>query len=187
MINEISNLGYKLHEKRRSWISFLVLDSISVLLLFLLELKVIIFDNTFLNAFFNAILICFLFIAISIPILWRFFYDGLRVKLKNKYQVYINPYYRIRKNKVKDYQLISIYLTSNRIALRLNKNKKKLYMKIAKTRWLLRKKKSLIFKYNLSPFLKFNEFSTPLNFQKQFLNIILALQEWDEKTKRLVN
>lgn len=179
--NEINNLGFKIQEKNRSWISFLILNIISVLLIFLIELRVIFFKNPLLNTLFKGVLLCYLCIGIFVPIVWRLFYDGLRVKLKDNYQIYINPYYKIRKSKVKDYQLIGIYLTSNRIAFRCNKNKKTLYTQIARTRWLPRKRKSLISKYDLSPSLKFNEFSTPLNFQKQFLNIVLAIQDWDIK------
>jgi len=181
IISEIDNIGFKAQEKRNSWISFLILNSIAVLLLFLMELKIIYFHNLFLNTLFRGILIIYLVISIIIPIIWRFSYDGLIVPLKGNYQVYLNPYYSIRKSKIKDYQLIGIYLTSNRIAFKFDKYKKRVYAKIAGTRWLPRKRKSIISKFGLSPFLRFNEFSTPLNFQKQFLNIVLALQEWDIK------
>jgi len=184
--NEIDYLGYTLNEKRRSWILFLILNSISVLLIFLIELKVIYFNNTFLDLFFYSTLIFYLFISISIPILWRFYYDGLTVKLKRNYQVYLNPYYKVRKSKVKDYQLIRIFLTSNRIAFRFNKNKKTLFGKIARIRWLQVTRKPVISKYSLNPYLKFREFSTPSNFQKQFLNIVLALQEWEYQCKKKI-
>ncbi len=179
--SEIDNIGFKTQEKRKSWISFLLLNSIAVLLLFLMELKVIYFHNLFFNTLFRGILIIYLVISFIIPIIWRFSYDGLTVPIKGNYQVFLYPYYSIRKSKVKDYQLIGIYLTSNRIAFKFDKNKKSIYAKIAGARWLPRKRKSIISKYGLSPFLRFNEFSTPLNFQKQFLNIVLALQEWDTK------
>ncbi|MFX0106443.1 MAG: hypothetical protein ACFE75_13285, partial [Candidatus Hodarchaeota archaeon] len=98
--------------------------------------------------------------------------------------VLINPYYKLRKRKVKDYQLICIYLASNIIGFKFSKHRKILYTKIAMKRWLPRKSKSIISKYSLSFFLRFNEFSTPSNFQKQFLNLVLALQEWDEEYKK---
>jgi hypothetical protein len=184
MDREINNLGFKIQEKRRSWILFLILNSIAILLLLLMELKVIYFNNNFLNTFFRGILIIYLFVSIILPIVWRFSYDGLTVKLKRNYQVLINPYYRIRKRKVKDFQLINIFMSSNKIAFKFNKYKSALFTNIARTRWLPRKRKSIISKYGLSPFLRFNEFATPSNFQKQFLNIVLALQEWDMQIKK---
>ena len=141
-----------------------------------MELRINNVYNLLLNASYKAMLIGFLSLALSVPILWHLFFDRLRVKLKNNYQIYISPYYKVRNIKSKDYQLIYIYLTSNRVAYKFNKTKKELYNKIAENRWLPRKKKS---KFGFTPFLRFNEFSTPSNIQKPFLNIALALQEWD--------
>lgn len=182
--NEINNLGYKVHEKSKSWLLFLILNLVSVLLLFLIELRVINFYDLSIYTFFKDVLIFFLFLTIFIPVLWLLFYGGLRVKLKYNYQIYINPYYRIRKGRSEDYQLIYIYFTSNRIAYRFKKTNKELYNKIAEIRWLPRTRKSLFSKHGISLFLRFNEFSTPSNIQKPFLNIALALQEWDNQYKK---
>ncbi|MFX1594192.1 MAG: hypothetical protein ACFFCL_15990 [Promethearchaeota archaeon] len=184
IMNEINNIGFKIQERRNSWIYFLILNTLSILLLFIIELKIISFNIPALSALFRGFIIVYVVTAFIIPIMWRFFYDGLVIKLKGNYKVFINPYYRIRKSRNKDSQLIGIYLTSNKIAFKFNKQKALLYTSIAKTRWLPRKTNSIISKYGLSPFLRFNEFSTPSNFQKQFLNITLALQEWDNEYKK---
>lgn len=181
IINDINILGFKFQEKRQSWILFLILNSISGLLLFLIELDIISVNNPIITMLFKWVLIAFLCISILVPIFWRIFYDGLKIKLKDKYHVSINPYYKIGKKDAKDSKLIGIFLTSNKIFNKFNKNKKKLYIQITSARWLPRKRKTIVSKYGLSPFLRFYEFSTPLNFQKQFLNIVLALQEWDTK------
>ncbi|MFX1310840.1 MAG: hypothetical protein ACFE8C_14170 [Promethearchaeota archaeon] len=184
IINEINNIGFKIQEKRNSWIYFLILNGLSVLLLFLIELKVISFNNPVLYTLFRVLFIIYLAIAFVIPIMWRFYYDGLIVKLKGNYKVFIQPYYKIRNIKAEEHQLIGIYLSSNNIAIKFNNIKKKLYGRIAEDRWLPRKRKSILSKCRFTLFLKFHEFSTPSNFQKQFLNIVLALQDWDVQSKK---
>jgi hypothetical protein len=179
--NEVNALGFSIQEKRRSWILFLILNSISILLLFLIELNIIFINHPVFNALFKVILLVYLFISFLIPIFWRFSYDGLIIRLKEKYYISINPYYRIRKIKAEDSQLIGIFLFSNKIANKFDKYKKSLYNQISESRWLPRKRKSITSKYGLNFFLRFYEFSTPVNFQKQFLNIVIALREWDEK------
>ncbi|GAG79128.1 unnamed protein product, partial [marine sediment metagenome] len=49
-----------------------------------------------------------------------------------------------------------------------------IYSKISEDRWLIRSEPSAI-----SPYLYFEEYSVPFNFQKQFLNIVLALNDWE--------
>lgn len=181
--NEIYNLGFKLQEKKKSRILFFIMNSLSVLILILVELKIIHFNNSIIHTLFKSLFIIYLVMTSIIPILWRFYYDGLIVKLKANYQIFITPYFKLRKKNVEDQQLIGLYLTSNNIAVRFNNKNRTLYKRIVEDRWLPRKRRFTfsIFKANL--FLKFYEFSTPLNFQKQFLNIILALQDWDMNVK----
>lgn len=186
LTNEINNIGFKIQEKKNSWILFLTLNSLSLIFLVLIELKIIKFDNPILYTFLRSTIIFYLIIAISIPIIWRISYDGLIIKLKGNYKISINLYFKARKIKAGAQQLIGIYLTSNRIANKLNNDSNKLYKRIAEDRWLPRKRKSIISKYGLSPFLRFHEFSTPSNFQKQFLNIVIALQEWDMQAKKIM-
>ncbi|NVM34257.1 MAG: hypothetical protein HWN81_01595 [Candidatus Lokiarchaeota archaeon] len=183
--NEINNIGFKIQEKRKSWIIFLILNSISVLSIFLLEFKVISFNNFIFNTLFKGFLIIYLSISLILPVIWRISYDRFTVKLKKNYQINIVPNYRIRKSKTQNYQLLGIYFTSNRIAFKFNKNKKRLYNEITESRWLPKKKKLLISKYGGYFFLRFNEFSTPSNIQKQFLNIVLALKEWEELCNKI--
>ncbi|MFX1378677.1 MAG: hypothetical protein ACFFA4_06250 [Promethearchaeota archaeon] len=179
--NDINDLGFIIQEKRKSWIIFLILNSISIVSLFLVEFDILSFNPPPINTLFTGILAFYLFLSIIIPIIWRFYYDGLIIPLKSKYHISINPSYKIGKIKNKDSQLIGIFLTSNRIANKFSKRKKTIYTNIIEDRWLPRKRKSIISKYSLTPFLRFYEFSTPLNFQRQFLNISLALKEWDNK------
>ncbi|MFX0024552.1 MAG: hypothetical protein ACFE9S_19715 [Candidatus Hermodarchaeota archaeon] len=181
IINEINSLGFDIQEKRKSWVIFLILNSISMILLFLTELNFIVFTNPNFYSLFQGILIVWLSISIFVPIFWRFFYDGLIIDLKGKYRVSINAYYKLKKIKEYDSQLIGIFLSSSKIGFKLNKKSKTIYSHIAEIRWLPRKRNSIISKYGLSPFLRFYEFSTPINFQKQFLNIVLALQDYVQK------
>ncbi|MFX0005081.1 MAG: hypothetical protein ACFE9C_07925 [Candidatus Hodarchaeota archaeon] len=181
--NDVNALGFNIKRTRKSWILFLLLNSISVISLFLIELDIIYFNIPILNELFKGLFIFYLFICLLIPVLWRFSYDGLNITLKDKYSVSINPYYKIRKIKDQDSQLIGIFMTSNKITNKFEKNKKRLYTQIAESRWLPRKKKSIVSKYGLSPFLRFHEFSTPINFVNQLLNIVLALQDWDMQSK----
>jgi len=183
LTNEINNIGFKIQEKRNSWILFLSLISPSLILLILIELKIIHFYSPILNMFVKSIVIFYLIVSISIPVIWRVLYDGLIIKLKGKYKIFVHIYFKVRKIKPGDQQLIGIYLTSNKLANKFSFNKKRIYTRIVEERWLPRRRKTIVSKHGLSPFLRFHEFSTPSNLQKQFLNIVIALQEWDIQAK----
>lgn len=106
-----------------------------------------------------------------------FFNDKFVVKLKPNLFVLFNFHYHLRKKRGYDPNLVGIYLTSNRLCSKFNRDGKFAHTKISEVRWLPRKGKANI---DINPFLHFREFSAPINFQKQFLNIALALNEWNE-------
>ena len=116
------------------------------------------------------------------PVIWSIFFDKFMVKVKGKYTIFFNLRYNIRKVKIQEINQLVIFMKSNRIAYKMNKAKRELFVRISENRWLPRIKKSRLFIFRIRPFLHFHEYSTPINFQKQFLNIVLALKEWDLKT-----
>jgi hypothetical protein len=176
---EINSLGLKIHKKRKSILIFLLLSCFSIPLLLLLDLNIIQLNNLLAKILFRLFMYIFLFLCISVPVLWSFLYDGLTVKLKGNYEIFIYPNHKFRRIKRKESKLVEIYMISNKIALNLKNSKRELYSKIAGARWLPRIKKFKIFKFRLNLYLRFSEFSTPINLQKKLLNLILALQEWD--------
>jgi hypothetical protein len=91
--------------------------------------------------------------------------------------------YKIQKRKLDESKMIKIYMISNKVAFNFSKSKRDLYSRINGERWLPRRSRFMIFGHNISIFLRFRAFSTPINFQKQLSNLILALQEWNTQTK----
>ncbi|MCK4285081.1 MAG: hypothetical protein KAX18_02710 [Candidatus Lokiarchaeota archaeon] len=176
---ELDNLGFKIQKRKSSYKIFLILNCISFLILMLVVFEIIVLENSILGKAFTIIILIYLGLSLTIPIIWSFIFDHYIINLNEDYYILIHPNYKIRRNKEKETLLFCIYFTSNRIAFKSNKTKKKKYSLISENRWLLRKRKFAFFTYHLNPYLHFHEFATPLNFQKQFLNIVLALQEWD--------
>ena len=112
--------------------------------------------------------------SIALPIIWIFRNDKFVIKVKENVFVLCDLYYSLSKKEDYDPNLVGIILTSNRLCSKFDKSGKYIYSKISETRWLKKNDNSAI-----SPYLHFQEFSVPYNFQKQFLNITLALNEWE--------
>ncbi len=153
---------------------FVILNAMSISLLFYLESNLIRFDNSPWSNVFKHFLLIYLLTSLIIPIVWVFRNDKFVIKLKNNVFVQCDLYYNIKKNKNYDSNLIGIILTSNRLCSKFDRSGKFIYSKISEGRWLVRNESSAI-----SPYLHFEEYSVPFNFQKQFLNIVLALNEWE--------
>ncbi|MFX1487649.1 MAG: hypothetical protein ACFFBI_00755 [Promethearchaeota archaeon] len=184
--NELKNLGFETQKESSSYKIFLILNFGGLIILLLIVFDISNFKSIFIRDLFMVFIAVYLTISLIIPIIWRFFFDRYIVKLKKHYYILLHPNYKIRKIKKKDNLPLGIYITSNRIAFKLNKDNKNLYNKISENRWLPRKRKSPLLTYYLNPCLHFHEFSTPINFQKQFLNVVLALQEWDSQLKNAI-
>jgi len=157
---ESKNLGFDFKKEFNSGQIFLLLNSISISILIYIDLGWIKFEDTLGSGFF-----IFTFSAL--------FYDKFIIQLKDDFYILFNFHFKIGKPKKDGSNLVGIRLTSNRLSPKNDKCGRIVHSKIAKRRWLSRRK---ISKFN--PYLHFYEFSTPLNFQKQFLNIVLALTEW---------
>jgi len=153
---------------------FVILNAMSISLLFYLESNLIRFDNSPWSNVFKNFLLFYLLISLTLPIVWVFRNDKFVIKVKNNVFIQCDLHYNSKKNKNYDTNLIGIILTSNRLCSKFDRSGKFIYSKISEGRWLVRNASSAI-----SPYLHFEEYSVPFNFQKQFLNIILALNEWE--------
>ena len=171
--NESKNLGFDFKKEFNSGQVFLLLNSISISILIYIDLGLIEFEDNSVSSFFIFIFSAYLILCLVLPIILVLFDDKFIIQLKNDFYILFDFHFKIGKPKKDDSNLVGIHLTSNRLSPKNDRCGRVIHSKIAKRRWLSRRKKS-----KLNPYLHFYEFSTPLNFQKQFLNIVLALTEW---------
>lgn len=171
---ETKYAGFEFIKKIESFGLFLILTAVSIAILFYIDTRLIQFNNTSFSIFFQNLFFLYLIISLILPIIFIFRKDKFTIKVKDNVFVLCNLHYNIRKNKEYDPNLLGIILTSNRLCSRFDKSGKYVHSKISEDRWLIRNEPSAI-----SPFLHFEEYSVPFNFQKQFLNIVLALNDWE--------
>ena len=171
---ETKYAGFEFIKKIESVGLFMVLTAVSIAILFYIDIRFIQFNNTNLSIFFQHSFFVYLLVSLILPIVFIFRNDKFAIKIKDNVFVLCNLHYNLRKNKEYDPNLLGIILTSNRLCSKFDKSGKYIYSKISENRWLIRSEPSTI-----SPFLHFEEYSVPFNFQKQFLNIVLALNEWE--------
>ena len=173
--NESSNIGFEFEKKYNSSLLFLLLNSISISILIYMDFGVIQFHNSPFDLLFQVTFVLYLVLCLVIPVIWALVNDKYIIKLKENFYIIFDFQFKIRKPNEEDSNLVGIRLTSNRLSSKFDKCGKIVYSRISQRRWLSRRKKS-----RLNPYLYFHEFSTPINFQKQFLNMALALNEWQE-------
>jgi len=171
---ETKYAGFEFRKKIESVGLFLVLTVVSVVILFYIDTRLIQFDHTFWSIFFRYSFFLYLLLSLVLPIVFIFRNDKFVIKVKDNVFVLCDLHLNLRKKKEYDPNLLGIILTSNRLCSKFDKSGKYIYSKISENRWLIRNEPSTI-----SPFLYFEEYSVPFNFQKQFLNIVLALDEWE--------
>jgi len=172
---ESMNIGFEFEKQHDSGLLFLLLNSISICILIYMDFGVIQFKNPNISILFQVTFSTYLVLSLAIPVIWALLNDRYLIKLKQNYFILCDFQFKIRSPKEDDSNLVGIHLTSNRLSSRFDRCGKIIHSRISQRRWLSRKKKSKI-----NPYLYFREFSTPFNFQKQFLNMVLALNEWQE-------
>lgn len=173
---ETKHIGFEFKKRFESMGLFIILNVVSIIILFYLDIKAFQFllNNTYLSIIFRNTFVIYLFMSITLPIIWIFRNDKFVIKVKENVFIQCHLHYNLKKKEDYDPNLLGIILTSNRLCSKFDKSGKYIYSKISEKRWLKKKDNSAI-----SPYLHFQEFSVPYNFQKQFLNITLALNEWE--------
>jgi len=171
---ETKYAGFEFKRKIESVGLFIILNAVSIVALFYLESNLIRFDTSPISVVFKNSLLIYLLISLALPIVWVFRNDKFVIKVKDNVFVLCDLHYNFKKNKTYDPNLVGIILTSNRLCSKFDRSGKFIHSKISEGRWLVRNDSSAI-----SPYLQFKEYSVPFNFQKQFLNIVLALNEWE--------
>ncbi len=171
---ETKYAGFEFIKKIESVGLFMVLTAVSIAILFYIDIRFIQFNNTNWSIFFQHSFFVYLLTSLVLPIVFIFRNDKFAIKIKDNVFILCNLHYNFRKNKDYDPSLLGIILTSNRLCSKFDKSGKYIHSKISEDRWLVKREP-----YIISPFLHFKEFSVPFNFQKQFLNIVLALNEWE--------
>jgi len=181
---ELNYIGFDFQKKYTSGLLFVLLNSISIVFMIYMDFEVLVFDNTIFSIFMRNLIIGYLVFSLVLPIIWIGLNDKYVVKIKENIFILFDFQYPIIKRKDHSPTLLGISLSSNRLCSRFNKPGKNAHTKICEIRWLPRNGNKV---QKLSPFLHFHEFSVPINLQKQVLNIILALHEWDNNYERELN
>ena len=171
---ETEHIGFEFKKKFESMGLFIILNVISITILFYLDINALRFNSTYLSILLRNTFIIYLLTSITLPIIWIFKNDKFVIKVKENVFILCDLHFNLSKKEDYDPNLVGIILTSNRLCSKFDKSGKYIYSKISEGRWLKKDDTSVI-----SPYLHFQEFSVPYNFQKQFLNITLALNEWE--------
>jgi len=179
--DELNYIGYDFQKRYTSGLLFVLLNSVSVVLMIYMDFEVFVFDETFLSIMIRSLIIGYLIFSLVLPIIWIGLNDKYVIKVKENLYILFDFQFSLRKKEGHSPTLLGISLSSNRLCSRFNKPGKNIHTKICEIRWLPRSVNKV---QKLSPFLHFHEFSVPINLQRQVLNIILALREWDHNYEK---
>jgi len=171
---EAKHVGFEFSKRVESIFLFCILNVISILILLYLDTGTIVFDNSQVGQLLKFLFLIYLIINLVLPIVWAFSNDGFVIKINKNFMILCDLRYNLVSNKRRSPDFLGILLTSNKLCSKYNKYGKTMHSYISQYRWLRRKKSK-----HLSAYLHFQEFSIPVNFQKQFLNIVMALNEWE--------
>jgi hypothetical protein len=125
------------------------------------------------------LLIVYIFIGITIPVLRGKLHDIFVIYLRNSYFVQIELDLKLIKHKEVESQMVKIFMTSNKLGQKSDQSGFALYSEICDKRWLQRMDKRLLPRFLSRNNLFFHENATLINFKEHLLNIISAVREWD--------
>ena len=178
---ELHVLGFEMEGKYKTGLSFFLFNCFSII--FLMNIGISYSLDYVVTSLNIRLLLIYIFLSITIPILRGVLHDKFIIKLKSPYYIRIDLQCKLIKRKEVESHMIKIYMTSNKLCSKSNDSGFKIHKEISEKRWLPRKGKFTSSPYRLGLYLYFHEYSTPINFKENFLNIVSAIREWDTAIK----
>jgi len=184
LYTELKNLEFKVQKKYKTGLSFILFNTFAITFFILINLLVQFSKNYFISSLNVRIILIFIFSSTIIPLIGGIFHDKFIVKLRSPYFVKIDIRFKFIKHLEAETQMIRILMTSSKLSLRSNNKGYVIYKEISEKRWLPKKSGFLHPRFQLNPYLHFQEYSSLINFKEHFLNIVSAIREWDIKISK---
>ena len=173
---KVDKLGFKIRRGFKTLEIYIILNILNLIAFFLLDRAIDFYSfNTSMYYFILNFMVFITIIIWIVPLIIGVFLERYVVRLKNGYK--IKFYLRFEFNEEIERFSIKIYMESNSLSRKGDIIGKQIYDKIIDEHWLPHKGKSII--HRISNKYRFFERATPWNFERQFLNLVLALKDWD--------
>lgn len=181
LYSELQNLDFEIKKKYKLGLTFFLFSSLTIILFSLTNIFVQSSPHYFISSLTIRLMLIFTFSSTLIPLIAGVFHDQFIVKLKSPYFIKIDLRIKFIKHLEAEAHMIRILMTSSKLSLRSNKSGFRIYKEISDKRWLPKKSRLLIPKFQLTQYLHFQDNSSLINFKEHFLNIVSAMREWDIK------
>jgi len=176
---ELRMFDYKIQRKYKIKPSNFLFTCFSIIVFTLVMVGIYYYSNINVISLFMRLLIVYIFIGITIPVLRGRLHDIFLVNLRNSYFVRIELQLKLIKHKEAESQMVKIFMTSNKLGLKTDQSGFALYDKISEKRWLLKKDNKILDRLIYKKYLVFHEYATLINFKEHLMNIVSAIREWD--------
>lgn len=176
---ELNLLGYKIKKKFKIRPSSFLFITFSIIVYISTAIFIYFYSNYNVITLIMRLLIVYIFIGITIPVLRGKLHDVFVLYLRNSYFVQIELELKLIKHKEVESQMVKIFMTSNKLGSKTVQSEIALYNKIGDKRWLQRVDKRRLPRLLSRKYLYFHEYATLINFKEQILNIVSAIREWD--------
>ncbi len=187
LTEDLHFLGFKVQRKYKKGFDFLIFNSFSVLIFIFISIGFSISPDYFITSLLIRLIITYMILAISIPLLRGLLHDKLIVKLRHPYFIQLEIQIKLLKRKENESQMVRIYMTSIKLGLKSDQVLLKQYKEISEKKWLPQEGRYKLFRFLSRSHLYFHEFSNPINFKEHFLNLVSAIREWDTKNPKYIN
>ncbi len=176
---ELSMLDYKIKRKYKIRLSNFLFTCFSIIVFIFFTIGIYNSYNNNVISLIMRLLIVYIFVGITIPVLRGRLHDIFLVNLRNSYFVQIKLQLKLIKHKEVESQMVKIFMTSNKLGPKADQSGHARYNKISEKRWLQSKDNKILPHFISRNYLIFHEYATLINFKEHILNIVSAIREWD--------